>query len=395
MGSVAARLDLQVVACRDPLALASADGGVPTVLAWCPHDNPATLLGELRRQFPGHYVPIVLFVPDPRRAREAEAAGVDRAFVGVPEDDDLEAVLLGIGARRRLMQAQVRLDPLTGALPREHLRTSSMPDTGGAVVVVDLDHFKRVNDQHGHDAGDRLLLAFCDVARAASRPEDLLFRLGGDEFVLVLADVSPQQAALVAERVRRNYASAASKTGLGTLGLTAGIAPLVTPHGLETALHEADQALLLAKRLGRNRVLVHGRHRGNLQEQRPRVLVVDDDTATRRVLVHVLSSAGFQTEAVGSHQAFLDLASTFDPDVVVLDVVMPEGSGLDLCQQLRGMDRVGDAPVLFVSALGDTCDRVAGLDHGGDDYLVKPFAPSELVARVRSLARRRGASVST
>jgi two-component system response regulator PrrA len=117
------------------------------------------------------------------------------------------------------------------------------------------------------------------------------------------------------------------------------------------------------------------------------VLVVDDDPAIRRSLERGLRLSGFKVRtAEGGHEALAAIGQA-PPDVLVLDVSMPEMSGIEVCERLRGDGQ--DLPVLMLSALDETSDRIAGLQAGGDDYLVKPFALQELVLRLRALLRRR------
>jgi two-component system, OmpR family, response regulator MprA len=117
------------------------------------------------------------------------------------------------------------------------------------------------------------------------------------------------------------------------------------------------------------------------------VLVVDDDPAIRRSLERGLRLGGFRVRtADGGHEALAVIGQT-PPDVLVLDVSMPGMSGIEVCERLRGDGQ--DLPVLMLSALDETADRIAGLQAGGDDYLVKPFALQELVLRLHALLRRR------
>ncbi|WP_316782360.1 response regulator transcription factor [Streptomyces sasae] len=117
------------------------------------------------------------------------------------------------------------------------------------------------------------------------------------------------------------------------------------------------------------------------------VLVVDDDAAIRRSLERGLRLSGFAVRVADSGAAALALIRDTPPDVLVLDVSMPGMSGIEVCTRLR--DDGLDLPVLMLSALDETADRIAGLQAGGDDYLVKPFALQELVLRLRALLRRR------
>ncbi|MFD8757937.1 response regulator transcription factor [Streptomyces mirabilis] len=121
--------------------------------------------------------------------------------------------------------------------------------------------------------------------------------------------------------------------------------------------------------------------------QRGRVLVVDDDAAIRRSLERGLRLGGFAVDLADGGRPALAVARRTSPDVIVLDISMPDLSGIEVCRALRDEDN--DVPVLMLSALDETADRIAGLQAGGDDYLVKPFALQELVLRLEALLRRR------
>jgi len=121
-----------------------------------------------------------------------------------------------------------------------------------------------------------------------------------------------------------------------------------------------------------------------------KILVVDDERAVRESLRRALELEGYEVEAAGDGSEALERleADGLDPDAVVLDVLMPGIDGLEVCRVLR---RAGSrVPVLMLTARAEVGDRVAGLDAGADDYLVKPFALEELLARLRALLRRAG-----
>jgi two-component system, OmpR family, response regulator MprA len=117
-----------------------------------------------------------------------------------------------------------------------------------------------------------------------------------------------------------------------------------------------------------------------------RVLVVDDDPPLQRMLSRSLTAEGFQVTLAGDGGAALAAAERYAPDVIVLDVAMPTLDGLAVCRRLRGKGLA--TPILMLTARDAVADRVAGLEAGADDYLVKPFAVQELVARLRALTRR-------
>ena len=116
-----------------------------------------------------------------------------------------------------------------------------------------------------------------------------------------------------------------------------------------------------------------------------RILVVEDDMQIARNLRDYLEVAGFEVTAVGDGSAALAAARGERPDLVVLDLGLPSVDGLDVARELR---RTSTVPIVMLTARGEESDRVVGLELGADDYLVKPFSPKELVARVRAVLRR-------
>ena len=119
---------------------------------------------------------------------------------------------------------------------------------------------------------------------------------------------------------------------------------------------------------------------------RERILVIDDDVAITAALRRALSFEGYSVQIANDGEEGLHQVSEATPDLVILDVLMPGLDGFEVCRRLRGAD---DTPILMLTARDDVADRVRGLDAGADDYLVKPFASDELLARVRALLRRR------
>jgi two-component system response regulator MprA len=117
-----------------------------------------------------------------------------------------------------------------------------------------------------------------------------------------------------------------------------------------------------------------------------RILVVDDELAVLDALRRVFAHEGYAVVTARNGATALELAETEQPDLVVLDVLMPPPDGLEVCRRIRSAG--GSVPILMLTARSEVADRVAGLDAGADDYLAKPFALDELLARVRALLRR-------
>ena len=120
-----------------------------------------------------------------------------------------------------------------------------------------------------------------------------------------------------------------------------------------------------------------------------RVLVVDDEPQILRALRATLRGAGYTVESAETAQGALTAAAAHPPEAVILDLVLPDGNGTDVCRELRSWS---DAPVIVLSAVGEEKEKIAALDAGADDYVTKPFSVDELLARLRAVLRRRGAA---
>ena len=119
--------------------------------------------------------------------------------------------------------------------------------------------------------------------------------------------------------------------------------------------------------------------------EKPHILVVDDDREIREPLQQYLRTHGFRVSVAGNGVAADEILGTASIDLVVLDIMMPGESGLDIARRLAAD---GDVPVILLSALSEETDRIVGIEIGADDYLGKPFSPRELIARIRSVLRR-------
>ena len=129
-------------------------------------------------------------------------------------------------------------------------------------------------------------------------------------------------------------------------------------------------------------------------QQARKLLVVDDENSIVELIRVGMQYEGFQVEQVGTGFGALDLAQRFHPQVIVLDIVLPDLDGMEVCKRLRSTEATSDIPILMLTARDDVKDRVAGLDSGADDYLVKPFKFEELLARVKALLRRQQRTIA-
>jgi diguanylate cyclase (GGDEF)-like protein len=170
-----------------------------------------------------------------------------------------------IGELQRRLVDQAIVDPLTGVFNRRHMerclgdaierqRRSSAP---ASLLLVDVDHFKRINDQFGHAKGDSVLKGIVSLVGKRSRKLDLLFRIGGEEFMLLLPDTQEAAAAVVAEQLRASVAESPLLDGR-QVTVSIGVGELQPGESLDSWMKHADDALYAAKKAGRNRVVRGG-----------------------------------------------------------------------------------------------------------------------------------------
>jgi two-component system alkaline phosphatase synthesis response regulator PhoP len=121
---------------------------------------------------------------------------------------------------------------------------------------------------------------------------------------------------------------------------------------------------------------------------RPRVVIIEDEKDIVELVRYNFRKEGFEVESFGRGREGLDYLRRSPADVLILDILLPDEDGFSICKRLRADDRLRALPVIFLTAKGEEMDRVLGLEIGGDDYVVKPFSPRELVARVKAVLRR-------
>ncbi len=119
-----------------------------------------------------------------------------------------------------------------------------------------------------------------------------------------------------------------------------------------------------------------------------RIAIVEDESELAALIDYNLTRQGYQTQILGGTRGTMKALEQFKPDLILLDVMLPDADGFELCRQIRHSPMLGRIPVLFLTARSEEVDRVLGLEIGGDDYMTKPFSPRELVARVKAHLRR-------
>lgn len=278
-----------------------------------------------------------------------------------------------------------------------------------AVAITDLDHFKTVNDTHGHLAGDQILVEFAEILKKVARTSDVVARYGGDEFVILLPQTDLPSGLTLGERLRKAVDEHIFCPRTLRLKLTASVG-LATSRDITPSDHAsemlrlADVALYQAKRDGRNRVSLWsdtqipdsagtadaGEGQKAESSRASRLLVVDDDDVILKMLKLILQGAGHIVETVMDSQEAIGKVEQQPGayDLVITDLSMPGLSGLELLSSLRQTDSMLMTVVMTGHATKE--NAVACLRAGAFEFIEKPVAGSELVAIVeKALEHRR------
>ncbi len=325
-------------------------------------------------------------------------------------------VHLELKRKRDLLRNLSTIDGLTAIANRRRLedffefewQRSVRSGESIAVIMADIDHFKLYNDHYGHAAGDECLREVAKtLASLVTRQTDLTARYGGEEFACVLPGTDLDGALNVAEEMRHavqelGIPHAFSPTA-GCITLSLGVAS-ASPKANGSAPGElfrmADQALYAAKAGGRNRVvsagaLTNGEASGRTspllpdamgisQADRKLVLVVDDEQININVLKAIFDTA-YDTCSATTGRLTLERARQLpQPDIILLDIKMPDMDGYEVCRTLKADPRTRNIPILFISVLSTEADEALGLKAGAVDYIPKPFSPSVVLARVET-----------
>lgn len=275
------------------------------------------------------------------------------------------------------------------------------------MMMIDIDLFKQFNDKFGHDVGDNVLRSVAQRIHNSAREMDLVARYGGEEFAIVVPGTTARDVRKSAVRIHQLVANEPFPIGEETFHVTVSIGVASTLQGddAEQLVRRADTALYHAKNSGRNCCAFHDgaecvsltastSSKATTSElrqdfagsvQSARIAIVDDEPAVVAITKSYLKQSGFNAiTGITDSTKVVETLEREEPDIVLLDVHMPEINGFEILRQLRSANASNPIAVLIFTSSKDADTKIKALELGATDFLHKPLNKSELIARVRN-----------
>lgn len=310
--------------------------------------------------------------------------------------------------KRRIDKA-VLVDELTGTFNRTYMSTklremiawNKRTEDPGSIAILDLDHFKKVNDQYGHATGDQVLKTFADIMRQKTRESDIVCRYGGEEFVVLLPNTRPEDAEKVIERVRQTVEDTPFHSGEDTFHVTfsTGITFISSEDGdPDQLVHQADQALYQAKHYGRNRIFQFDNTMSTHSqfETSVNLMIVEDAELIRKMIKDYFMkykndfpwTLNIHMYRDGDDFLKADWYKDGEKYLILLDAIMPGKDGFETLKVIRRNYPADSIVVSMLTGLTDGNYVIEALKLGADDYLLKPLDMREVSKRTGRLIER-------
>ncbi len=251
-----------------------------------------------------------------------------------------------------------------------------------SLALIDIDAFTRYNRIHGYANGDHILNEIAEVIKSNLRQIDIAFRYAGDIFAIILVNTDFQQSRTPIERVKEAIYDRFGKNPTVSIGLASFPAHGRTKFSL---IRSAFKALTQAKIQGKNRIFFFSSESQHTNASPPRVMLVDDSRDNLELLEALIKPLNCRTVKATSGEDALHFMDTLDIDLILLDVLMPEMNGFEVCRRIKGNEATRLIPIILLTGLDDIESKIKGIEAGADDFITKPFNSMELMARTKSL----------
>jgi putative two-component system response regulator len=255
-------------------------------------------------------------------------------------------------------------------------------DNKFSIALIDVDSFSHFNMSHGPLEGDLLLKEVAGIIKNNCRDVDLAARYAGNLFAVIVTESNSQQAQAAAERIRHDVEK--KFEGASTVSIGLACCPDDATNS-RLLINKANEALTKAKLHGKNSIYYFEKETQSESKKLPTILIVDDDARNLKLLEGMLFSVKCELIKATNGIDALSIVEKNNVDLVLLDVMMPEMDGYEVCRQIKSSEATRLIPVVLVTALNDTEARVKGIEVGADDFITKPPNKTELLARTKSL----------
>lgn len=326
---------------------------------------------------------------------QALREGVDYFFQKPIEPYELLSCIEGIMKKQNKKTLEVFTDELTGAYTRkffakrfeEEKQREARQNTHFSIAFLDFDYFKQINDTYGHIFGDEILKGFVEIIKTNLRQYDEVFRFGGDEFLILFPETTGTEAYKIIERIRKSAQERKFSPTEGNkeimVSFSAGIAMMNKMDlSMTDLIKAADEALYIAKENGRNQTV----YEHNLMKKRKRkILVVDDDILIANLMKTRLAYLDYEIEHAKDGEKALQLIKSFQPDLVLLDIMLPKITGIEVLKRIKEDQSLKGLKVIMVSAKNKEKDVVASFRLEANDFITKPFSLEVLEEKIKKL----------
>jgi two-component system cell cycle response regulator len=368
-----------------------------------PGTNGLDLLKELRADHRFDWTPVFFLSgnSNPTEIIDGIKTGADDYILKPFNVEDLIArIEAKIKRMGQLHQKAIR-DPLTGVFSRgyfmerldEEIERFPRGKTPFSVIMCDLDFFKKVNDEHGHQTGDFVLQQFASFLYNKFRRVDIIGRYGGEEFIILLPGTEAHSTYNAMERLHSEWGKKALIEPFSNKNMqitfSAGISEFDRDgKTAQEIIKAADNALYLAKETGRDRVLLAHQANSDLAPNPRKILIVDDSAVMRILLLNTLKQ-DYQVYLAKDGADALFQMQGIKPDLVITDLIMPVMSGLEFTKTIRKDPQNKQLRIIALTSNTQKESVFEAIQAGVDDYIVKPFDMNEIVERIKRLLAKR------
>ncbi len=383
--------------CQAEEMMASASWDLVFLDLMLPDGDGRELLLNMRGNARTRDLPVIVLSGKHNSLVKNECAAYDvEVFLEKPIDKKVLSTVVDASIRRhRTFHSEAYQDDLTGLSNRPGFRLALTPLVALcernkheiSIAILDLDHFKRFNDEYGHATGDAALKMFAETLKSGLRKSDLVGRWGGEEFIVALPETDAVQGTLaltkIADKLRQKTVAPDVQE---KITFSAGVTSLGESEWLDRALLRADKRLYAAKEQGRDRIL-HEIPDGPIV--RPKLLLVEDDLDMAAILSADLSEE-YDVTHVDHGATALSSIENNSFEVVILDHELPDLTGVQVAEAITAMPSSLTPQIVFLTSSTSETVLEEAFSAGAVDYVVKPYRKRELLARIARLFSGRG-----